>query len=180
MFDTHLEASSRQHIICYFVAYLNSGSALSASFVPPGSSTLLPVICSLLNGTTTKCSPMPRKPPTDSTANRTLSLGSTRRSSTSPIFSLASLTTGLPTIFDERYPAASFWTSTRSITVCGAPCAQTGPANRAVLTIAAPATKDALFMTASSYPSLKPARQSPGLGSAVPRKLNKRDSTHLG
>src|SRR5512133_2994654 len=36
-----------------------------------------------------------------------VSLGSTRRSSTSPIFSLASLTTGLPTIFDERYPAAS-------------------------------------------------------------------------
>src|SRR5512132_1241733 len=113
MFDS---ASSRQHIVGYFVAYLNSGSALSASFVPPGSITLLPAIWRLPNGTTTSRSPMPRKPPTDSTANRTLSLGSTRRSSTSPIFSLASLTTGLPTIFGERYPAASFWTSTRSIT----------------------------------------------------------------
>ena len=48
--------------------YLNSGSALSASLVAPGSTIFFSCICSELNGTTTYFVPIPRKPPTDNMA----------------------------------------------------------------------------------------------------------------
>jgi hypothetical protein len=48
--------------------YLNSGRAFRASFVPPGRTIFLSTIFRAVNGTTTYFVPIPRKPPTDSTA----------------------------------------------------------------------------------------------------------------
>jgi hypothetical protein len=56
----------------YLFAYLNSGRVLSPSLVAPGSSILFSLILRSLNGTATKLSPTPRKPPTDSTRKRDL------------------------------------------------------------------------------------------------------------
>ena len=50
------------------LAYLNSGSAFEASWVPPGRTIFLSTIFRLVKGTTTYFVPRPRKPPTDRTA----------------------------------------------------------------------------------------------------------------
>ena len=50
------------------LAYLNSGSAFRASWVPPGRTIFLSTIFRLVKGTTTYLVPRPRKPPTDRTA----------------------------------------------------------------------------------------------------------------
>src|SRR5271165_313400 len=71
--------------------YLNSGRLFSESLVAPGSTIFLSFTTSELKGTTTYFVPMPRKPPTDSTAKGTVSLGVTIRSSIVPTASLASL-----------------------------------------------------------------------------------------
>ena len=70
--------------------------------VAPGSTICLFFTWSELKGTTTYFEPIPRKPPTDSTAKGTFSVGVTIRSSIVPTVSLASLTTVLPTTFDVR------------------------------------------------------------------------------
>src|ERR1700761_6443007 len=46
-------------------AYLNSGRASSDFFVASGRTTRRLLICKSVNGTATRCLPMPRKPPTD-------------------------------------------------------------------------------------------------------------------
>src|ERR1019366_8604315 len=82
------------------VLYLKSGRAFSESLVAPGSTIFLSFTWIALKGTTTYFVPMPRKPPTDRTANGSFSLGVTIRSSIVPTVSLASLTTVLPTTLD--------------------------------------------------------------------------------
>src|ERR1700730_3469035 len=84
------------------VAYLNSGSILSPSLVPPGSITFLSTNFSVSYGTTTKRVPIPRKPPTDRTAYGCLPSALTRRSSILPMVSPRSLTTLLPMTLDAR------------------------------------------------------------------------------
>src|SRR5689334_9083126 len=80
---------------------------LSESLVAPGRTTRLSLLCfvlpncSLSNGTFTSLLPIPRKPPTERTACRVLSL-STTMSSTLPIFSSRSLYTAEPTILLVR------------------------------------------------------------------------------
>src|SRR5271156_4726460 len=84
------------------VLYLNSGRAFSDSLVAPGSTIFLSITWKELKGTTTYFVPMPRKPPTESTAKGTFSPGVTIRSSIVPTVSFASLTTVLPTTLDVR------------------------------------------------------------------------------
>src|SRR4029077_6137110 len=86
----------------FVVAYLNSGKLLSESLVAPRSTIFLSCTSSELKGTTTYFDPIPRKPPTDSTANGTFSVGVTMRSSIVPTVSLASLRTELPTTLEVR------------------------------------------------------------------------------
>ena len=76
---------------CVQAAYLNGDRAFSESLVAPRSRIRLSFTSSALDGTTTYVVPMPRKPPTDSTAKGTLLVGVTIRSSTVPTASLASL-----------------------------------------------------------------------------------------
>jgi hypothetical protein len=77
------------------------------------------------------------------------------RSSTVPIVSPRWLTTELPTIFEERYPVASFCTSTRTEgTVCVVPYASSGPAERSPRMATAPATASNWFL---SFPCICPS-----------------------
>ena len=81
--------------------YLNSGRLFSDFLVAP-STIFLSCTWRALKGTTTYFVPMPKNPPTDSTAKGHFSLAATIRSSIVPTVSLASLTTVLPTTLDVR------------------------------------------------------------------------------
>src|SRR5271166_34962 len=158
------------------VLYLNSGRAFSESMVAPRSTIFLSFTWSELKGTTTYFVPIPRKPPTDSTAKGTFSAGVTIRSSIVPTVSLASFTTVLPTTLDVRYPVASDAGSTFiRVTVCGAPCAKAGPLSDAARR-AAPARDVIECIICSSFRSFDDgARNRSEAGCILSGALPRRD-----